>query len=78
MDPCPHPNGLDLLRYIAAVIEAKHVSAVLYRPRTARVLFFVADAHMVLVHGFLKKTRATPRKDMALALSRKRKWESSI
>ena len=47
-------------------------------PRTVRVPFFVADAHMVLVHGFLKKTRTTPRKDMTLALSRKRKWESSI
>ncbi len=125
---------MDLLWYITAVIEAKHVSAVFYRAedgaepvrvwlksmakedrfkigtdiktvefgwpmgmphcrplgnglyevrtdlrnRTARVLFFVADAHMVLVHGFLKKTRTTPRKDMTLALSRKRKWESSI
>ena len=46
--------------------------------RTARVLFFIADSHMVLVHGFIKKTRAVPRADMALAVSRKRKWESSI
>ncbi len=45
--------------------------------RTARVLFFVEDAKLVLVHGFVKKTRATPRQDMALALDRKRKWESS-
>lgn len=44
--------------------------------RTARVLFFVEDAKLVLVHGFVKKTRATPRQDMALALDRKRKWES--
>lgn len=44
--------------------------------RTARVLFFVADDHMVLVHGFVKKTRAMSRADMALALDRKRKWES--
>ena len=45
--------------------------------RTARVLFFVADAHMVLVHGFVKKARTTPRADMALARSRKRNWEAS-
>ena len=45
--------------------------------RTARVLFFLAGGHMVLVHGFVKKTRTTPRADMALALERKRKWESS-
>ena len=45
--------------------------------RIARVLFFVVDNHMVLLHGFVKKTQATPRTDTALALSRKRKWESS-
>ena len=28
--------------------------------RTARVLFFADDARMVLVHGFIKKTRAMP------------------
>ena len=43
--------------------------------KTVRVLFFVAGAHMVLVRGFVKKTRTTPRADMALALDRKRKWE---
>lgn len=45
--------------------------------RTARVLFFVIDFHMALVHGFVKKTRKTPRADMTLALNRKRKWEFS-
>lgn len=45
--------------------------------RTARVLFFIADARMVLVHGFVKKTRAIPKADMALALGRKREWETS-
>ena len=45
--------------------------------RTARVLFFVADAHMVLVHGFVKKTRAISQADMTLARDRKRRWESS-
>ena len=45
--------------------------------RTARIVFFVADARMVLVHGFVKKTRAMPRADLALALDRKRKWESA-
>ena len=45
--------------------------------RTARVLFFVDDARMVLVHGFIKKTRVMPKSDMALALDRKREWETS-
>ena len=45
--------------------------------RTARVVFFVADARMVLVHGFFKKTRTIPRADLTLALDRKSNWESS-
>ena len=45
--------------------------------RIARVVFFVAGAQMVLVHGFFKKTRTIPRADLGLALDRKRNWESS-
>ena len=36
----------------------------------ARVLFTVVGADMVLLHGFVKKTQATPKADLALALTR--------
>ena len=36
----------------------------------ARVLFTVVGADMVLLHGFVKKTQATPKADFALALTR--------
>ena len=36
----------------------------------ARVLFTVAGARMVLLHGFVKKTQATPKADLALAILR--------
>jgi phage-related protein len=39
--------------------------------RIARILFFVHDEELVLLHGFIKKTRKTPRDDKALALKRK-------
>ena len=39
--------------------------------RLARLLFFVHDEELVLLHGFIKKTRKTPRKDRVLALKRK-------
>jgi phage-related protein len=39
--------------------------------RIARVLFFVRDEELVLLHGFIKKTRKTPPEDRALALKRK-------
>ena len=48
------------------------------RTGIARVLFFVADARMVLVHGFLKKTQAVPQADLKLALDRKHGWEHSL
>lgn len=36
----------------------------------ARVLFTVVGAEMVLLHGFVKKTQATPKADLALAMHR--------
>jgi phage-related protein len=38
--------------------------------RTARVLFFVDDDRIGVVHGFIKKTRKTPKDDVELALKR--------
>lgn len=38
--------------------------------RIARVLFTVKADQMVLLHGFIKKTPATPPQDIALALGR--------
>ena len=36
----------------------------------ARLLFTIAGTDMVLLHGFVKKTRATPKADLALATTR--------
>jgi Phage derived protein Gp49-like (DUF891) len=41
--------------------------------RIARVVFFVHDGRIGVVHGFIKKTRATP--DDVLELARKRMQE---
>ena len=38
--------------------------------RIGRVLFGIADGCMVLLHGFIKKTRATPQLDLDLARKR--------
>jgi phage-related protein len=43
--------------------------------RTARVLICFYDERLVALHGFIKKTRATPEDDLALA--RKRQKELS-
>ena len=38
--------------------------------RIARVIFSIIDNHMILLHGFIKKTQKTPKEEIALALKR--------
>lgn len=40
--------------------------------RIARVLFTVSDGKIVLLHGFIKKSQATPKHDLDLAKDRMR------
>lgn len=38
--------------------------------RTARVLFCIAGARMVLLHAFIKKTQRTPARELKTAIGR--------
>ena len=40
------------------------------RDTTARIIFSIEGAHMVLLHGFIKKSRTTPKPDLDLARKR--------
>ena len=40
--------------------------------RIARVIFCIQGRRMVLLHGFIKKSRKTPKRDREMALKRKR------
>ena len=40
------------------------------RGRIARVIFCAHEGQMVLLHGFVKKTRKTPKGDLDLATNR--------
>jgi phage-related protein len=44
--------------------------------RTARVLLCHHGERLIALHGFIKKTRATPKEDLALALKRLKEVES--
>lgn len=47
--------------------------------RIARVLFYIdKKSRMVLLHGFIKKTRRTPLEDLALAKSNKAKHQRGL
>jgi phage-related protein len=43
--------------------------------RAARVIFCIVQGRMVLLHGFVKKTRKTPDEDLALARKRMKEIE---
>ncbi len=45
--------------------------------RIARTVFFVSHDTIILLHGFIKKTRATPGHDLALACKRKHDYEQA-
>lgn len=47
------------------------------KDRIARVFFTVDDDRMVLLHGFIKKSQATPDSELTLARSRLQQWHRS-
>jgi len=55
------------------------VRTTLTQNRIARVLFYIdRKGRMVLLHGFIKKTRRTPDEDMELARTNKRKHQRGL
>ena len=51
------------------------VRSALSHNRIGRVIFSIIGGEMVLLHGFVKKTRKTPPHDIGLAQKRKREVE---
>jgi phage-related protein len=64
------PIGMPLVSSLGR--DVWEVRSSLPRGRIARVLFCVERDCMVLLHGFMKKTRKTPKRDIDLALKRKK------
>lgn len=61
------PLGMPLVRKMAK--DLWEVRVHLHR-RIARVLFTIAGGEMVLLHGFIKKSQATPAEDLDTAQTR--------
>lgn len=64
------PIGMPLVRSLGK--ELWEVRSNLTGGKIARVIFCVTEGRMVLLHGFIKKTRKTPQRDIDLALKRKK------
>jgi phage-related protein len=64
------PIGMPLVRPLRGGLW--EVRSEITLGRIARVMFCIHDGHMVLLHGFIKKTQKTPPAELDLARKRKR------
>ena len=68
------PVGMPLCRPLGSGLW--EVRTDLPTKRTARVLLCLHEGHLVALHGFIKKTRATPEEDLALARKRQKELKA--
>lgn len=68
------PLGMPLVRNIGSGVHEIRSSL---PNRIARTLFFEHERELVLLHGFTKTTKKTPKQDRALALQRKNAYLKS-
>lgn len=66
------PIGTPLCRAISGHRGLREIRSDLPGGRIARVFFCVSGSSMVLLHGFLKKTQATPAREIETAAKRMR------
>lgn len=67
------PVGMPLCRSLGEGLW--EVRSSLPSNRIARVLFSIERGYIVVLHGFIKKTRKTPDADLAVARKRKKEFE---
>ncbi len=71
------PIGMPVCRPLGNGIY--EIRKTLSQNRIARVLFYIdKNERMVLLHGFIKKTRKTPDEDLSLAQSNKRQHQRGM
>lgn len=71
------PVGMPVSRPLGGGLH--EVRTALPENRIARVVFYIdRKQRMVLLHGFIKKTRKTPPEDLALARKNKAKHERGL
>ena len=70
------PLGMPLVRKMEP--DLWEVRSKLGNGTIARVFFTVKSKQMVLLHGFIKKSQKTPKKELDLAISRKKQWIDGV
>ena len=69
------PVGMPTCRPLSSRRGLLEVRSSLTQNRIARVLFCIHQGHMVLLHGFIKKTQQTPENDLDVAVRRQKEVE---
>lgn len=64
------PVGMPLCRSIRGIKGLWEIRSNFFNGRIARIFFCAHKSHMVLLHGFIKKSQKTPEKEMAVAVKR--------
>ena len=66
------PIGLPLCRSLSGYKDLWEVRSKLTGGRIARIIFYISQGEMILLHGFIKKSQKTPPSEIDLALKRKK------
>jgi phage-related protein len=64
------PLGMPLCRSISSRRGLCELRSNLTSQRIARMLFCISEGRLLVLHGFIKKSRKAPAPDLDLALSR--------
>ena len=68
------PIGMPVCRPLGGGLY--EVRSSLPSKKEARLIFFQDDSDLVVVNGFIKKARTTPKAELDMARSRKREYET--
>ena len=70
------PLGMPLVRKME--IGLWEIRSKLGNGSISRIFFTVKGSQMILLHGFIKKSQKTPKKDIDLAHTRKNQWFNEV
>ncbi|MFA7658098.1 MAG: type II toxin-antitoxin system RelE/ParE family toxin [Candidatus Gastranaerophilaceae bacterium] len=65
-----YPLGMPLVRALSNTGGLKEIRCNISNGRIARIIFYVENDIIYLLHGFIKKTQKTPKNDLSLAIKR--------
>lgn len=70
------PIGLPLCRSLSGYKDLWEVRSKITGGKIARVIFYISNGEMILLHGFIKKSQKTPKKEIDLAVKRQKEHQN--